>query len=169
MGALRGRFDTNESRPKGSASPASTLLQKALDVPVELSERRKRQVAVRAVHTHEEHSRAEFVFSGSEDGAQLPAEPVAADSRAERTPNGEGNGRAGEGGVKKHDAPQIPTANTCSLAAEALKLVGAVEASDQAESRWRPLRRRAFRTARPARVDMRARKPCFTDRRFLLG
>ena len=41
--------------------------------------------------------------------------------------------------------------------------------SYQAERRWRPLARRDFSTARPARVLMRWRKPCFLDRRRLFG
>lgn len=39
----------------------------------------------------------------------------------------------------------------------------------QALSLERPLARRAFRTARPPAVAIRARKPCFLDRRRLLG
>ncbi len=42
-------------------------------------------------------------------------------------------------------------------------------ASDQADSAWRPLRRRAARMARPARVRMRSRKPCVFARRRLFG
>jgi hypothetical protein len=38
-----------------------------------------------------------------------------------------------------------------------------------AERRMRPLARRAERTARPARVAIRARKPCFLARRRVLG
>jgi hypothetical protein len=40
---------------------------------------------------------------------------------------------------------------------------------DQALSRSRPLRLRAARTARPARVRMRSRKPCVFARRRLFG
>jgi len=43
------------------------------------------------------------------------------------------------------------------------------EPSNQAESRDRPLSRRALRIARPARVFIRFRKPCFFDRFRLLG
>ena len=39
----------------------------------------------------------------------------------------------------------------------------------QAESSTRPLRRRAARMARPARVRIRARKPCTLARRRLFG
>ena len=40
---------------------------------------------------------------------------------------------------------------------------------DQADSRARPLARRFLSTARPARVLMRARNPCFFARRWALG
>lgn len=43
------------------------------------------------------------------------------------------------------------------------------EARPQAERRARPLARRAFSTARPPAVDMRARKPCFFARRRSFG
>src|SRR4051812_41808376 len=42
-------------------------------------------------------------------------------------------------------------------------------ARGQAESSVRPLARRAERIPRPARVRIRARKPCFLARRRLLG
>ena len=41
--------------------------------------------------------------------------------------------------------------------------------ADQAESLCRPLARRDFKMARPARVFMRWRKPCFLARRRLFG
>src|SRR5699024_2209385 len=44
-----------------------------------------------------------------------------------------------------------------------------VSGPPQAESSARPLERRAFRMARPARVRMRARKPCFLALRRLFG
>lgn len=46
---------------------------------------------------------------------------------------------------------------------------GSTAARGQADSSERPLRRRAARMARPARVLMRARKPWFLARRRLLG
>jgi hypothetical protein len=42
-------------------------------------------------------------------------------------------------------------------------------ATPQADSRTRPRRRRAFKTARPARVDIRWRKPCRLDLLRVLG
>jgi len=43
------------------------------------------------------------------------------------------------------------------------------DVSDQADSSERPLRRRAARMARPARVRLRNRKPCVLARRRLFG
>ena len=42
-------------------------------------------------------------------------------------------------------------------------------AIDHADKRARPLERRDFKTARPARVFIRLRNPCFFARRRLLG
>jgi hypothetical protein len=53
--------------------------------------------------------------------------------------------------------------------AERLEGLAVANPPDQAESLWRPFRRRARRTRRPARVDMRCRKPCRFARRRLLG
>jgi hypothetical protein len=81
----------------------------------------------------------------------------------------EGHSRPLERWVQQHGAPESSTAHTDSFTTKSCELLATVETPDQADSRLRPFRRRAFKTARPARVDMRARKPCFTDRRFLLG
>ena len=60
-------------------------------------------------------------------------------------------------------------AEPASLGPEAVEHRPVTDAPDQADSRVRPLARRAFRMARPARVDMRCRKPCRLDRRRTLG
>ena len=101
--------------------------------------------------------------------AHLTADAVAHHRRTHRATEGEGDGGCRIGRIGEHDAPDGPATNTCSLLTEALELVGAAQVTDQADSRLRPFRRRAFRTARPPRVAIRARKPCFIDRRFLLG
>lgn len=59
------------------------------------------------------------------------------------------------------------------MRAEVVELGPPSEAFDhrdtQAESFWRPLRRRFLMIDRPARSDIRCRKPCFLARRRLLG
>lgn len=54
-------------------------------------------------------------------------------------------------------------------AVEAAERVTTADPVDQADRRWRPLRRRFLMIALPARVDMRCRKPCLRTRRRLLG
>ena len=56
-----------------------------------------------------------------------------------------------------------------TTAAEPLEVVSGLDPTDQADRRARPLSRRDFNTARPARVLIRARKPCFLERRRALG
>ena len=72
-------------------------------------------------------------------------------------------------GVGDRGAPQWVDPNTNTFSPEADECVSLADPIDQAERRARPLARRDFRTARPARVLMRARKPCLRARRRLLG
>jgi hypothetical protein len=55
------------------------------------------------------------------------------------------------------------------VATEAFERVALADPVRQAERRARPLARRFLSTARPARVLIRARKPCLRARRRLLG
>jgi hypothetical protein len=56
-----------------------------------------------------------------------------------------------------------------SVLAERVEGPAVADSPDQADSRCRPFKRRALKTRRPARVDMRCRKPCRLARRRLLG
>lgn len=58
-------------------------------------------------------------------------------------------------------SPPVPT--------QRLEGLTVPDSPDQADSRCRPFKRRALRTFRPARVDIRCRKPCRFARRRLLG
>ena len=58
---------------------------------------------------------------------------------------------------------------TTTMAAQSLELASLTNATDQAESRARPLSRRALMIERPARVRIRARKPCLRARRRVFG
>lgn len=112
---------------------------------------------------------AETVCLASEEHSQAAAHPVALDGAPKATPNGVANEGLVERGLNDHATPEPARANICSPLSEAGEITPALETSDQADRRWRPLSRRAFKTARPARVFMRARKPCFFERRRLLG
>ena len=79
------------------------------------------------------------------------------------------------GGVRRRSrcalpAHRRPRRTTALYSAPRVSRFGlASTARGQAESSVRPLARRAERMPRPARVRMRARKPCFLARRRLLG
>lgn len=118
------------------------------------------------------------------DGPEPPSQAVAGHRRTGRPRDGirHSNGlvsRAANGG--DHDRPG-PAAGAglaeCREGAPAVQTAGTRarrgrhrtnERRSQAERRWRPLSRRARRMARPARVDMRCRKPCRFARFRLLG
>ena len=77
-------------------------------------------------------------------------------------------------GVKTH--PDWPSSCSALWSSQVVEVLTAADTSDRltgqltyALIRWRPLRRRDFSTARPALVDIRARKPCFFARRRVLG
>ena len=65
--------------------------------------------------------------------------------------------------------PASPSQHSPERAASAQGLLPPHGSRTQADSRARPLARLFFRIDRPARVRMRARKPCFRLRRRLLG
>jgi hypothetical protein len=65
--------------------------------------------------------------------------------------------------------PESPAAGPLAVAAQGGKFGATGDGRDHALSLWRPLRRRERRTARPPRVDLRARKPCFIARLRLFG
>lgn len=71
--------------------------------------------------------------------------------------------------VEVADTPQCTRRRTSPVLAKLIELSPTAESPDQADSLARPLARRDLRMARPARVDIRARKPCLRARRLLLG
>ena len=77
-------------------------------------------------------------------------------------------------GVKTH--PDRPSSCSALRSSQVVEVLATAHTCDRlarqlpyALIRWRPLRRRDFSTARPAFVDIRARKPCFLARRRVLG
>ncbi len=107
-------------------------------------------------------------------GPEPATDPVAIHGRTEpagdreRHPRGVGSGTGQiRGGKVGHteDTGANPPAGTTQLEERA----SVADRPDQADSLCRPLSRRDRSTARPARVDIRCRKPCFLARRRLLG
>ena len=101
--------------------------------------------------------------------AQLTAQPVAPHRIACRSANGIAHMGNRDVGVDQTGHPKSINARISSFPLQAPKDALLGNSSYQAERRWRPLARRDFSTARPARVLMRWRKPCFLDRRRLFG
>jgi hypothetical protein len=72
-------------------------------------------------------------------------------------------------GIDQMRTPKGFNSHSTTITTKPQKILPCTNPTDQADRRARPLSRRDFRTARPARVLMRARKPCFLDRRRALG
>src|SRR5690606_12963463 len=106
-----------------------------------------------------------------EDGARAPPEAVPGHGVALTASEGEGDaGRVGRAGGVIEGVAGPDRAGPHPPPATQVDEGGAVrDAPDQADSLLRPLRRRAFSTARPARSAMRWRKPWRRARRRLLG
>lgn len=124
-----------------------------------------------------------------EDRPEAPSQPVALDSMAHAPPDGEcepGRERIAtedRGSITRTDHrvlvacrfigqegdPDRPGTGPDPLTTKGVEGGSVPDAPDQADSLWRPFRRRARMTARPPRVDMRFRKPCFLARLRTLG
>jgi hypothetical protein len=70
-------------------------------------------------------------------------------------------------GKSNEDRSVRPKSTT--LCGQTTERCSVADGPDQADSLARPFARRAFKMARPARVDIRRRKPCFLDRFRLFG
>ncbi len=118
---------------------------------------------------------AAFAIDLVQGRSQAPPNPIADDGRpdpptdAVRDPHVTGRpgiGRCVVGEV--HHGHRVPPAAAPSTP-ERVERRTIADPSDQADSRARPLWRRARTIARPARVRMRSRKPCRLARLRLLG
>jgi hypothetical protein len=104
-----------------------------------------------------------------QDRTQPTPQAIAGHRRTEGARQCERHQRGRCGRIGTPGTPESGAADPCALALQAQERVSAADPTDQADRRARPLARRLFSTARPARVDIRARKPCFFARRWLLG
>jgi hypothetical protein len=85
----------------------------------------------------------------------LTSQTIAGDGRAERTPEGEPDlWGVGIHGLEAREGERTSSPPAC-IGAEPCKEGAISKAVNQADSRSRPLARRARKMARPARVDMR--------------
>jgi hypothetical protein len=100
---------------------------------------------------------------------EAPTEAISRHGGTDGATDGERHLRGNQVGIEDERTPQRIGPDPDSIAPEADEGVAFADPVDQAESRARPLARRDFSTARPARVLIRARKPCLRARRRLLG
>ena len=112
-------------------------------------------------------SRSEVVLP--HDHAQPATQPVPFHRRADGSSNGERDVAPLEIVLLEIGTPQGLPSKADAVTTEADEDVTISNRIDQADSRVRPLARRAFSTARPPRVLMRARKPCVLARRRAFG
>ena len=103
------------------------------------------------------------------DGSQPAPNPVAGRRAPDPAADGVGDPRrfGGVAGQPRYRDRASP--HPLARAVEGDKGRAVSDAPDQADRRTRPLRRRALRIARPARVELRWRKPCRLARLRLLG
>jgi hypothetical protein len=104
-----------------------------------------------------------------EQGAQSTTESISSHGWSDGATDGERHPGRHQIGIEDERTPQRIGPYALAVAPEADEGVAFADPVDQADSRARPLARRDFNTARPARVLMRARKPCLRARRRLLG
>ncbi len=110
------------------------------------------------------------------DHAQPTTKEIANDRWADRPADGERKVTFAGAGARQQrileleiGTPQRLPSKADAFSTEADEDVTISNRIDQAERRARPLARRAFSTARPPRVLMRARKPCVLARRRAFG
>ena len=98
-------------------------------------------------------------------GTKPPTEPISGHGGPDGATDGKGHLGRHQVGIEDERTPQRIGPDPYPVTPEAGEGIAFADPVDQAERRVRPLSRRDFRTARPARVLMRARKPCLRARR----
>ena len=108
-------------------------------------------------------------LAGGQQFPQPAAKSVAGDGGTEGASDRERRARRRHQWIEKEVAPQRRAVDPRTVTTEAFERVALADPVRQADRRARPLARRFLSTARPARVLIRARKPCLRARRRLLG
>ena len=108
-------------------------------------------------------------LAGGQQFPQPAAKSVAGDGGTEGASDRERRARRRHQWIGKEVAPQRRAVDPRTVTTEAFERVALADPVRQADRRARPLARRFLSTARPARVLIRARKPCLRARRRLLG
>lgn len=104
-----------------------------------------------------------------DDRPQTPPHAVALGRWADGTTDGVGDAQGHGRRIVEVRAPERGGPGSLTEATERPEGRATADPPGQADSRVRPLRRRARMMDRPARVRMRARKPCLRARRRVFG
>ena len=103
-----------------------------------------------------------------EDDSETTSGAIARHCGTDLAADREGESWGGGAICMKRD-PQGTGPATGAVSSQRIEGAAATDCRDQADSFCLPLRRRALMMERPARSDMRLRKPCFLARRRLFG
>jgi len=114
-------------------------------------------------------TRRHFARAVAQNMLDATPEPISVHGPSALPPHGKSHAGSIEVSIESNHHPEHFAAQSPTIAANCREISGIPTTIDQALSRWRPLRRRAFTMPRPALVDMRCRKPCLRARRRLLG
>lgn len=157
--------------PAGSAAPNGSgsrsyrdPLQQASQVELQFARQPRFVAAARA-----EQVQAWGQRRSGEEMPQPAPQTIAYDGRSEGASERKGHPRGSERGVEDECAPQGTGPSAPAFGRKSPEGAALSDTPGQADSLWRPLSRRALSTARPARVLIRWRKPCFLARRRLFG
>jgi hypothetical protein len=110
-----------------------------------------------------------LVVEMTKDRTESAADPIPRDGVADAATDREGKAGMVESLIGCMTKAEWTAAAMPAGFAQEFELPPEPDRFDQALSLWRPLSRRDRMTLRPARSDMRWRKPCFLERRRLLG
>jgi hypothetical protein len=116
-----------------------------------------------------EQVQARWKLVSTQDLAESPSEPIALHGGTGGATDGERHAGRNQSGIVDERAPERVDPHASAFSPKANEGVALADPIDQADRRARPLARRDLSTARPARVLIRARKPCLRARRRLLG
>ncbi len=172
-GDRRGQPGTSRSVVRrGSRSSSCGLLDGGREQGCRfVAERAERVFAYRRCRPDEQPSVIESDLGGDrrDDRPELAAQPIASRRRSDGTADREGDAQRHCRGIVEKGAPQGLGSGRAAGSRQCLERPAAADPPDQADSRVRPLSRRALMIDRPARVRIRARKPCLRARRRVLG
>ena len=107
--------------------------------------------------------------AGRQHRTETSTQTISLDGRADGATDRERHLRGHQVGIEDERTPQRIGPDPNPVTPEADEGIAFADPVDQADRRVRPLARRDFSTARPARVLIRARKPCLRARRRWLG